>query len=537
MQMKISERGTVMEISLSRKKKDYADQLGGIANEFIKFIEKEFTDYNTYFIDKINKNVVSLLNVEKPKVMVYGIYNSGKSTLINSLCKEEVAEMADRPTTDKISEYDRGDYYLIDSPGVDAPIEHELVTEEYLNKCHVILFVISSKGIFEDRENYKKLENLIAKDIPFIIVLNERGTAVGKDWTEERKKQAKFDYDQEIKIIQYKIIQNLIQESNNKNIAEKYEVVVVNAKKALTGIIKNKPQLYDMSGVGFLEKRITQLLNNNASIAALFKQPISNLKECLNQTEKIITQTMSGNTSEDFGMRLHVLESKRDNIMQDLRILTQQAVNSHLEELTNSYVNGDADIFETIANIIFMEIDDRYTAKVNELLAYVDHNFQSLNLHIDTMSNLMLDSTGMTGSKLATKSEDEEGNETDAEGIPSEKKRYFDFLKSQRKREKEKLERLEREAAWKNQKAQYKVQEQIRRKQESRQLASSDLDELYRALNAIVTGGMDEKYDELISQIQQVDCLNKQLREDGERQMAKLRELRKKLGSIENSLR
>ena len=227
--MKISERGTVMEISLSRKKKDYADQLGGIANEFIKFIEKEFTDYNTYFIDKINKNVVSLLNVEKPKVMVYGIYNSGKSTLINSLCKEEVAEMADRPTTDKISEYDRGDYYLIDSPGVDAPIEHELVTEEYLNKCHVILFVISSKGIFEDRENYKKLENLIAKDIPFIIVLNERGTAVGKDWTEERKKQAKFDYDQEIKIIQYKIIQNLIQESNNKNIAEKYEVVVVNA--------------------------------------------------------------------------------------------------------------------------------------------------------------------------------------------------------------------------------------------------------------------------------------------------------------------
>ena len=329
----------------------------------------------------------------------------------------------------------------------------------------------------------------------------------------------------------------MIQESNNKNIAEKYEVVVVNAKKALTGIIKNKPQLYDMSGVGFLEKRITQLLNNNASIAALFKQPISNLKECLNQTEKIITQTMSGNTSEDFGMRLHVLESKRDNIMQDLRILTQQAVNSHLEELTNSYVNGDADIFETIANIIFMEIDDRYTAKVNELLAYVDHNFQSLNLHIDTMSNLMLDSTGMTGSKLATKSEDEEGNETDAEGIPSEKKRYFDFLKSQRKREKEKLERLEREAAWKNQKAQYKVQEQIRRKQESRQLASSDLDELYRALNAIVTGGMDEKYDELISQIQQVDCLNKQLREDGERQMAKLRELRKKLGSIENSLR
>jgi hypothetical protein len=63
--------------------------------------------------------------------------------------------MADRPMTDQISQYDRGDYLLIDSPGVDAPIEHELVTEEFIDKCHIILFVSVQKV-------YLKIEIIIS---------------------------------------------------------------------------------------------------------------------------------------------------------------------------------------------------------------------------------------------------------------------------------------------------------------------------------------------------------------------------------------
>jgi hypothetical protein len=81
------------------------------------------------------------------------------------------------------------------------------------------------------------------------------------------------------------------------------------------------------------------------------------------------------------------------------------------------------------------------------------------------------------------------------------------------------------------------VQENIRKKQEARQYASSDLDVLNRKFNVIVSQGLNEKYDELISQIQQVDCLNKQLREDGERQTARVRELRNKLQAVENRLK
>jgi hypothetical protein len=54
---------------------------------------------------------------------------------------------------------------------------------------------------------------------------------------------------------------------------------------------------------------------------------------------------LSGNKSEDLKQRIHILDGKRDNIMQELRILIKQAVYSRLEELTNSYVNEDFDIF------------------------------------------------------------------------------------------------------------------------------------------------------------------------------------------------
>lgn len=524
-----------MNTDLQNKKRDISSRISDIANSFNDFVVLEFPDFAASFGKKIDENVLNLLTVEKPKVMVYGIYNSGKSTLINALCKEEVAEMADRPMTDQITEYDRGDYVLVDSPGVDAPIQHELVTEEHINKCHIILFVISSKGLFEDRTNYVKMANLIKKDIPFVIILNDRGYQIEKKMTDEQRKKVKFDHEQELKIIQYKIIKNLVTESGDKNIADKYEVIILNAKKAWNGIEKGKPQLYRASNVEFLDKRINQLLTSDVAIGSIFKQPISNLKESINEIEKMITQTMSGNSSEDFGMRLHTLERKKDNIVEDLRILTLQAVQSHLDELTNSYVSGDADIFETIANSIFMDIDDRYTAKLNELLVFVDHNFKDLNLYFDGMSNLMFDSNGRVGSKMNFVSTETTQSKYESSTM-EEKKGFFDFLKSRKRREEEKREKLEREASMRNKMAQYQVQENIRRKQEARQLASSDLDVLYREFNAIVTKGLDEKYDDLISQIQDIDCFNKQVLENGKRQMEQIRNFRKMLTAIENEL-
>ena len=68
----------------------------------------------------------------KPTIMVYGIYNAGKSTLINALIGQEKAKVSDRPETDMVTEYHWQGIRLFDTPGIDAPIQHQNITEAHL---------------------------------------------------------------------------------------------------------------------------------------------------------------------------------------------------------------------------------------------------------------------------------------------------------------------------------------------------------------------------------------------------------------------
>ena len=76
-----------------------------------------------------------------PRVMVFGTYNAGKSTLINALIGAEVARVADEPATDKVTTYPWRGFLLDDTPGIDAPIAHEQVTRAHVETCDAVLFL------------------------------------------------------------------------------------------------------------------------------------------------------------------------------------------------------------------------------------------------------------------------------------------------------------------------------------------------------------------------------------------------------------
>ena len=228
--------------------------------------------FKTSVEEQVNKKVLGLLQEQKPKVLVYGIYNAGKSTLVNVLCGKEVAEVGDRPTTAKTQPYDAGKYILMDTPGIDAPIEHEMEADENMNNCHVILFVVSSKGGFESRKNYERMVEMIQRGLPFYIILNDRGSAT----TDEQEHQ------RELESIQQKIITNLIQVSGDDHIDEKYEVITLNTKRAWTGIQKGKQILVEKSGIQVLQRRLENLLQENGALQWI-STPLSTLKELLEE--------------------------------------------------------------------------------------------------------------------------------------------------------------------------------------------------------------------------------------------------------------
>ena len=89
------------------------------------------------------------LNTFAPTLMFYGHYNAGKSSLINALLSEdgsEIAPTADKPCTADVNTYELGDYTIMDTPGIDAPAEHERVARSQLERTHVVVFVTDTGG-------------------------------------------------------------------------------------------------------------------------------------------------------------------------------------------------------------------------------------------------------------------------------------------------------------------------------------------------------------------------------------------------------
>lgn len=79
-------------------------------------------------------------------IMVYGVYNAGKSTLINALIGDNVAKTGDIPLTDSVDAYSWGNTRILDTPGVDAPLAHEQVTREQMLAADAIIFVVNPSG-------------------------------------------------------------------------------------------------------------------------------------------------------------------------------------------------------------------------------------------------------------------------------------------------------------------------------------------------------------------------------------------------------
>ena len=100
------------------------------------------------------------VNNLKPQIMMYGIYNAGKSSVINALIGKDVAKVADIPTTDNVDLYQWNEYEIADTPGIEAPIEDEMVTEEHLRRADVVLFVMSNTGSHDKASNYERMKKV-----------------------------------------------------------------------------------------------------------------------------------------------------------------------------------------------------------------------------------------------------------------------------------------------------------------------------------------------------------------------------------------
>ena len=181
----------------------------------------------------------------KPTVMVYGIYNSGKSTLLNAFLGRELAPVANRPETNRVTPYEWEGFEILDTPGIDAPQDHEAVTREQLEKTDVIVFVMDSSSTFEEKKIYDEIVDIMARNKRLMIVVNNKS---GLSTTDGRR----FGIDD-------KILENLRAALAQKGLDPDGEGAIppirpVDAKTGLRGRMENEPALVEVSGLSDLER-------------------------------------------------------------------------------------------------------------------------------------------------------------------------------------------------------------------------------------------------------------------------------------------
>ena len=183
----------------------------------------------------------SALQDNRLRIMLFGAYNAGKSTLINALTGQAVARVGDIPTTDAVHEYEWNSHLLLDTPGINAPIEHQEVSEKELERADLIIFVVRQEDQDAD-ETMRWLFKLLKDGRPLFLLLN---------------------YDNSNPELLAKIREKLAQTLSDAadqygydhELLTRLQTVEVNVHSAQRGQLENKPALREASGYnGFISR-------------------------------------------------------------------------------------------------------------------------------------------------------------------------------------------------------------------------------------------------------------------------------------------
>ena len=155
-----------------------------------KNVSEIFRVCNELSVDMNNKRKEKGLKDRKLRILIAGIPNVGKSTLINRLVGKKVANVGNRPGITKSLEWIRvnNQVELLDTPGILWPklegkniglnlASMTAIKEEILNKEEVSIYVIST--MFKYYENNIISRYNISYDEDIVIILDNIGKRIG----------------------------------------------------------------------------------------------------------------------------------------------------------------------------------------------------------------------------------------------------------------------------------------------------------------------------------------------------------------------
>ncbi|WP_291946859.1 GTPase [Campylobacter sp.] len=351
-------------------------------------VELELTNHQICDQEKITylKNILQdKIENFKPKMMVYGVYNSGKSTLINALIGKEVSKTGDAPETKQVQSYKYNDFEIFDTPGVNAPEEDQKIADDYYKQCELILFVMSNENI-EQTFLYEKIKKIIDDNKSAIIILNKKQNVSNEDDIKQREA----------------IYLNLEKFGFSKEDAkEKISVYSVNALSAFKGKSENKKLLYENSGFYELENKIKDLFYSSGE-KEIIQLCNKNINEFVYDINTSIDKKLDDKSIEIIENFISNTQREKEAVKNELLGIVNEKCSKLECELYDKSEYSTAlleDIIKQNVDEIKQELENTAKEKIENLkknIENINYTFDKLNKCGDVKINTYNEDTDIT---------------------------------------------------------------------------------------------------------------------------------------------
>jgi GTPase SAR1 family protein len=311
------------------------------------------------------------------QVMLYGSYNAGKSSLINALLMEDVAAIGDIPKTSTADLYKWNDCYLLDTPGVNAPIEHEEVAESQIDRSELLLFVVR-QGDQDVKDVYSRMFQMLARDKQIFIVFNHELSPDELPEALARLTDIMATYAQSHQI-------------DLRRVGE-IPIIPVNVKTAMKARLKGSEPLAEHSGITQFESVFLSWLRNFDTDHHYLDRLRKFIHQCVVNP---LLDSISKESKVDDLAGLKNLQCQRDEIVRQYDLLDSQVANHVRAELvrlkpeiasamssSSSKIEIESEIFQLADRVVQTTTDflqQRCDEVTDDLNAALDISIDSEN--------------------------------------------------------------------------------------------------------------------------------------------------------------
>ena len=284
--------------------------------------------------DQFEKNLQKRLDDFNPKIMVYGIYNAGKSTLMNALIGANEAKVSDVPTTKNIQAFHWNEYTIYDTPGINAPEKDEEVSKEKLQECDVILFVMDNAGMFNLGKNYRELTDILKSGKHLLLVLNDRD-GIGTGSPEIEKIKANI----------YRDFSEVYGKASPEKLAETVRIIAVDAQEAMEArtnleySTEERDILIENSNICALEDAIISEYGKVSGFTVL-KELVIQLRNALDQLRSELGTLASSEEKV----------AKAEQLRSEIQKLRDSLIEKVTDRITDQADELDMDLFNILKN-------------------------------------------------------------------------------------------------------------------------------------------------------------------------------------------